>query len=106
LLAAWSAELRRGGEPGLVEREIAIRAVPPPADLERPRRACAAAPVEARAVVLGDPRYASAWTDLAVKLAADLERLGGYARRWERLPERGERRVRRISRVVAEEHEC
>jgi signal transduction histidine kinase len=35
--------------------------------------------LEARAVVLGDPRYARAWTQLAAQMAEDLERLATYA---------------------------
>jgi signal transduction histidine kinase len=34
----------------------------------------------AHAVVLGDPRYAAAWTERADRVAADLEYLAGYAR--------------------------
>ena len=35
--------------------------------------------LEMRAVVLGDPRYATAWTERAAWVAEDLERLAGYA---------------------------
>ncbi|PYN17305.1 MAG: hypothetical protein DME05_05210 [Candidatus Rokuibacteriota bacterium] len=70
-----------------VNREIAIRAVPALRLTSSAREAMAPLlRLEARAVVLGDPRYAIAWTDLAAKLAVDLERLAGYAQgRWEAL---------------------
>jgi signal transduction histidine kinase len=34
--------------------------------------------LEARALVLGDPRYATAWTEMATQMAEDLERLAEY----------------------------
>src|SRR5437879_10596772 len=35
--------------------------------------------LEARAIVLGDPRYATAWTERAARVADNLERLAEYA---------------------------
>lgn len=35
--------------------------------------------LEARAVAIGDPQYATAWTERAAQVAEDLERLGEYA---------------------------
>lgn len=62
--------------------------------------------LEARAVVLDDRRYATAWTKLAAQLADDLDRLGTYA-----LNEREARHLREARtafeeyrRIVAEEH--
>jgi signal transduction histidine kinase len=62
--------------------------------------------LEARAVVLGDQRYAAAWTKLAAQLAEDFERLATYA-----LSEREARHLREARaafeeyrRIVAEEH--
>ena len=55
-----------------VNREIAIRAVPALRLTSSAREAMAPLlRLEARAVVLGDPRYAIAWTDLAAKLAGE-----------------------------------
>jgi len=91
-----------------VNREIAIRAVPALRLTSSAREELAPLlRLEARAVVLGDPRYASAWTDLAVKLAADLERLAGYAPgRWEALYlSEASAAFAGYRRVVAEEHE-
>jgi signal transduction histidine kinase len=61
--------------------------------------------LEARAVVLGDARYAAAWTENAARVADDLERLTEYAQsRWEALRLR-EARVAfdAYRQVVAEE---
>jgi signal transduction histidine kinase len=61
-------------------REITSRAIPA---LSLTASAREAIPnllgLEARAVVLGDPRYATAWTTLATSVAEDLERLTTYA---------------------------
>src|SRR3989454_9103346 len=61
--------------------------------------------LEARAVVLGDRRYTTAWTELAARIAEDLERLAEYA-----LSEREALHLRAASaafeeyrRIVAEE---
>jgi signal transduction histidine kinase len=62
--------------------------------------------LEARAVALGDPRYATAWTKLAAQLAEDLESVTAYA-----LSEREARHLHEARsafeeyrRIVAEEH--
>jgi signal transduction histidine kinase len=61
-------------------REITTRAIPA---LSLTASAREAIPkllgLEARAVLLGDPRYATAWTTLATSVAEDLERLATYA---------------------------
>ncbi|HEU4371332.1 MAG TPA: ATP-binding protein [Methylomirabilota bacterium] len=88
-------------------REIATRAIPA---LSITASALEAIPpllgLEARAVVLGDPRYATAWTKLAAQMAEDLERLATYT-----LSEREARHLREASaafeeyrRIVAQEH--
>src|SRR2546426_9311776 len=90
-----------------VNREIAIRAVPALRLTSSAREAMAPLlRLEARAVVLGDPRYAIAWTDMAAKLAVDLERLAGYAQgRWEALHlSEASAAFAGYRRVVAEEH--
>ena len=90
-----------------VNREIAIRAVPALRLTSSAREAMAPLlRLEARAVVLGDPRYAIAWTDMAAKLAADLERLAGYAQgRWEALHlSEATTAFAGYRQVVAEEH--
>ncbi|PYM90626.1 MAG: hypothetical protein DME04_22120 [Candidatus Rokuibacteriota bacterium] len=90
-----------------VNREIAIRAVPALRLTASAREGMAPLlRLEARAVVLGDPRYASAWSDRAAKVAADLERLAGYAQgRWEGLHlSEASAAFAGYRRVVAEEH--
>src|SRR2546427_27750 len=90
-----------------VNREIAIRAVPALRLTSSAREAMAPLlRLEARAVVLGDPRYAIAWTDMAAKLAVDLERLAGYAQgRWEALHlSEASTAFAGYRQVVAEEH--
>jgi len=63
-----------------VNREIATRTVPALRLTASAREAIASlAQLEARAVVLGDPRYATAWAERAAQVAEDLERLAGYA---------------------------
>jgi signal transduction histidine kinase len=63
-----------------VNREIATRTVPALRLTASAREAIASlARLEAHAVVLGDPRYATAWTERAAQIAEDLERLAGYA---------------------------
>jgi len=88
-------------------REVTTRAIPA---LSLTASAREAIPpllgLEARAVVLGDQRYATAWTRLAASTAEDLERLATYA-----LSEREALHLREASaafeeyrRIVAEEH--
>jgi hypothetical protein len=88
-------------------REIATRAIPV---LSLTATAREAIPqllgLEARAVALGDPRYATAWTKLAAQLAEDLESVTAYA-----LSEREARHLHEARsafeeyrRIVAEEH--
>ena len=88
-------------------REITTRAIPA---LSLTASAREAIPtllgLEARAVVLRDQRYATAWTRLAARTAEDLERLATYA-----LSEREALHLREASaafeeyrRIVAEEH--
>jgi len=63
-----------------VNREIATRTVPALRLTASVREAIAPlARLEAHAVVLGDPRYATAWTERAAQVAEKLERLAGYA---------------------------
>src|SRR3989441_685867 len=89
-----------------VNREITTRTIPA---LSLTASAREAIPpllgLEARAVVLGDRRYTTAWTELAARIAEDLERLAEYA-----LSEREARHLREASaafeeyrRIVAEE---
>src|SRR6059036_2292895 len=62
-----------------VNREIATRTVPAVHLTASTREAIAPlVRLEMRAVVLGDPRYATAWTERAVRVAEDLESLAGY----------------------------
>ena len=90
-----------------VNREITTRTIPV---LSLTASAREAIPpllgLEARALVLGDRRYATAWTELAARMAEDLERLATYA-----LSEREALHLREASasfeeyrRIVAEEH--
>jgi signal transduction histidine kinase len=63
-----------------VNRDITTQTVPALHLATSIREALAPlARLEALAVGLGDPRYAAAWTKRAERVAADLERLGGYA---------------------------
>src|SRR5207245_10731569 len=63
-----------------VNREITTRTIPA---LSLTASAREAIPpllgLETRAVVLGDRRYATAWTELSTRIAEDLERLAEYA---------------------------
>src|SRR2546425_4604692 len=70
-----------------VNREIATRTVPALRLTASAREAIAPlVRLEARAVVLGDARYATAWTEGAARVAQDLERLAEYAQsQWEAL---------------------
>jgi signal transduction histidine kinase len=88
-------------------REITTRAIPA---LSLTASALEAIPpllgLETRAVVLGDQRYATAWTKLAAEMAEDLERLATYA-----LSEQEALHLREATaafeeyrRMVAEEH--
>src|SRR5438093_7544741 len=62
-----------------VNREIATRTVPAVHLTASTREAIAPlVRVEMRAVVLGDTRYATAWTERASRVAEDLEKLAGY----------------------------
>jgi signal transduction histidine kinase len=88
-------------------REITSRAIPA---LDLTASAREAIPkllsLEARAIVLRDPRYATAWTTLATSVAEDLERLVTYAQ-----SEREALHLREATaafeeyrRIVAQEH--
>jgi signal transduction histidine kinase len=70
-----------------VNREIATRTLPALRLTAFAREGIAPLMrLEARAVVLGDARYATAWTEAAARVAQDLERLTEYAQsRWEAL---------------------
>src|SRR2546428_3968112 len=89
-----------------VNREITTRTIPVLSLTASAREAIQPLlGLEARAVVLGDRRYATAWTALAARLAEDLERLAEYA-----LSEREALHLREASaafeeyrRIVAEE---
>ncbi|PYN55915.1 MAG: hypothetical protein DMD92_16510, partial [Candidatus Rokuibacteriota bacterium] len=72
--------LRAVGRLVSVNREIATRTVPAVRLTASAREAIAAlVRLEARAVVLGDARYATAWTERAARVAQDLESLAAYA---------------------------
>src|SRR3989441_2114663 len=81
-----------------VNREITTRTIPA---LSLTASAREAIPpllgLETRAVVLGDRRYATAWTELAARIAEDLERLAEYA-----LSEREALHLREASAAVEE----
>jgi signal transduction histidine kinase len=63
-----------------VNREIATQTVPALRLAAGAREAIAPLTrLEARALVLRDPRYAALWSDRAGQVARDLERLGAYA---------------------------
>ena len=63
-----------------VNREITTRTIPALSLTASAREAIQPLlGLEARAVVLGDRRYATAWTELAARIAEDLERLAEYA---------------------------
>src|SRR2546428_7063840 len=70
-----------------VNREIATQAVPALRLTTSTREAIAPlAWLEARALVLGDARYARAWTERAGQVSRDLRRLSEYAvSQWEAL---------------------
>ena len=71
--------LRAVGRLVSVNREITTRALPALHLAASIREAIAPlARLEARAVVLGDVRYAEAWALRAGEVAADLERLAAY----------------------------
>src|SRR5205814_9290990 len=72
--------LRALGRLVSVNREIATRTVPTLRLTASAREAIAPlVRIEARAGVLGDPRYATAWTERAARVADNLERLAEYA---------------------------
>src|SRR5213594_1510769 len=72
--------LRALGRLVSVNREIATRTVPALRLTASAREAIAPlVRLEARAIVLGDPRYATAWTERAARVADNLERLAEYA---------------------------
>ncbi len=89
-----------------VNREITTRTIPALSLAASAREAIQPLlGLEARAVVLGDRRYAAAWTELAARIAEDLQRLAEYA-----LSEREAMHLREASvafeeyrRIVAEE---
>jgi len=63
-----------------VNREITTRTIPALSLAASAREAIQPLlGLEARAVVLGDRRYAAAWTELAARIAEDLQRLAEYA---------------------------
>jgi len=63
-----------------VNREIATRTIPAVRLAASTREAInPLVRLEMRALVLGDPGYATAWNERAVRVAEDLERLAGYA---------------------------
>jgi two-component system cell cycle sensor histidine kinase/response regulator CckA len=72
--------LRAVGRLVSVNREIATRTVPAVRLTASAREAIPAlVRLEARAVVLGDARYATAWTERAARVAQDLESLATYS---------------------------
>ena len=72
--------LRALGRLVSVNREIATRTVPALRLAASAREAIAPlVRLEARAIVLRDPRYATAWTERAARVSDDLERLAEYA---------------------------
>jgi signal transduction histidine kinase len=99
--------LRAVGRLVSTNREITTRAMPVLSFTASAREAIPQLlGLEARAVALDDPRYAAAWTQLAVQFAEDLERLATYP-----LNERELRHLREARaafdeyrRIVAEEH--
>src|ERR671931_1382860 len=99
--------LRALGRLVSVNREIATRTVPALRLAASAREAIAPlVRLEARGAVLGDPRYATAWTERAARVAQDLARLTEYAQsQWEALRLR-EAHVafEGYRRVVAREH--
>src|SRR5919197_1137955 len=99
--------LRALGRLVSVNREIATRTVPALRLAASAREAIAPlVRLEVRGAVLGDPRYATAWTERAARVAQDLARLTEYAQsQWEALRLR-EAHVafEGYRRVVAREH--
>jgi signal transduction histidine kinase len=99
--------LRAVGRLVSVNREITTRAVPVVRLTASAREAIPPlVRLEARAVVLGDTGYATAWTERAARLAQDLQSLAEYAQ-----TEQETLHLRRASaafkayrRIVAEEH--
>src|SRR2546422_3548406 len=72
--------LRALGRLVSVNREIAMRTVPALRLTASAREAIAPlVRLEARAIVLGDARYATAWTERAARVADNLDRLAEYA---------------------------
>jgi signal transduction histidine kinase len=90
-----------------VNREITTRAIPTMTLTASARNAIPPlVRLEARALVLGDPRYATAWTEMAAQIADDLEHVAEYP-----LSEPEARHHRAATaafaeyrRIVAEEH--
>jgi signal transduction histidine kinase len=90
-----------------VNQEIATRTVPALRLTASAREGIAPLMrLEARAVVLGDARYATAWTERATQVTQDLERLAAYAQsEWEAMHLRAASAAFEAYRgVVAEEH--
>jgi signal transduction histidine kinase len=90
-----------------VNQEIATRTVPALRLTASAREGIAPLMrLEARAVVLGDARYATAWTERATQVTQDLERLAAYAQsEWEAMHLRAASAAfEAYRRVVAEEH--
>ena len=90
-----------------VNRDIATRTVPALRLTASTREALVPlARLETHAVVLGDPRYATAWTERSAQVAADLVRLATYAQSPEETLHIREtsRAFEAYRRLVAEEH--
>jgi len=88
-----------------VNRDIATRTVPAVRLAASTREAIPAlVRLETRAVVLGDPRLATAWNERAARVAEDLERLAGYAESEREAGQLGAARAgfARYRRIVAE----
>jgi signal transduction histidine kinase len=98
--------LRAVGRLVFFNQEIATRTIPALSLTASVREAIAPlVQLEARAVVLGDARYATAWTERAERVAADLDRLAEYAQsEWEAMYRRAASAAfAGYRRVVAEE---
>src|SRR6267378_2101840 len=77
--------LRAVGRLVSVNREIATRTVPAVRLTASARESIPPlVRLEARAVVLGDARYATAWTERAARIAQDLQSLAEYLQRGDR----------------------
>ncbi|HYS15499.1 MAG TPA: ATP-binding protein [Candidatus Binatia bacterium] len=89
-----------------VNREIATRTIPAVRLAASTREAISPlVRLETRAVVLGDPGYATAWNERASRVAEDLERLAGFAQSAREAEQLGKARAafERYRGVVAQE---